>query len=106
MSASALTCPPGYSSKPLFARGNSGFLYRKPQSDRVVKYPPSDAFADLSNELKIYARLKEGGGCNRIAQCHGKVERGIELEYLAGGCLASVLNNLGHGDEELMQRLD
>jgi hypothetical protein len=45
---------PGYSSADLFARGNSGFLYRKPHGCRTVTYPPSYAFADLRNECNIY----------------------------------------------------
>ena len=66
MSDSILTYLSNYSSKYLFTRSNSGFLYRKPQSDRVVKYPLSDAFADLNNKLNIYTRLIEAGEYNKI----------------------------------------
>ena len=105
MSDHVLHCPPGYSSTDLFARGNSGFLYRKPHGCRVVKYPPSYAFADLRNEYNIYTRLAENGGSDRITQCFGMVERGIELEFLEGGCLTSVLKGLQYDDEDLETRL-
>jgi len=94
----------GYSSKYLFVRGNSGFLYRKSQSDRVVKYLSSDAFADLNNKLNIYTRLTEGGGCNKITQYHGKVKRDIELEYLNKDYLTSILKDLKYSDEDLKQQ--
>lgn len=60
----------------------------------MVEYLPSDLFEDLTNELDIYTRLTGGGYANRIAQCYGKVGRGIELEYLSEGCLTSVLEDL------------
>jgi hypothetical protein len=105
MSDRVLYCPPNYSSTDLFARGNSGFLYRKPHGCRTVKYPPSYAFVDLRNEYNIYIRLAENRGGDRITQCFGMVERGIELEFLEGGCLTSVLKGLQYDDEDLEKRL-
>ena len=52
----------------------------------------------------IYTRLAENGGSDRITQCFGMVERGIELEFLEGGCLTSVLKGLQY-DEDLEKRL-
>jgi hypothetical protein len=66
--------------------------------------PPSHAFADHRNEYNIYTRLAENGASDRITQCFSVVERGIELEFLEGGCLTSVLKGLQY-DEDLEKRL-
>jgi serine/threonine protein kinase len=89
--------PPGFSLQDIISRGNSGFILRKPSSTSVIKYPWPWRKEAIQQEDLVYQRL--GHECNLIVRYCGKYEKGIELEYVSGGCLTTVLQELGDCDQ-------
>lgn len=95
--------PPGFSLRDIISRGNSGFILRKPSSASVIKYPWPWRKEAIRQEELVYQRL--GHECDFIVRYRGRYEEGIELEYVSGGCLATILADRGGCCDDQSQRL-
>ena len=88
--------PPGFSLQDIISRGNSGCILRKPSRTSVIKYPCPWQKEAIQQEDPVYQRL--GHDCDFMVRYRGKYEKGIELEYVSGGCLRTVVQELGDCD--------
>lgn len=52
-----------------------------------------------------FISVLRGKRCDRIARCFGPFDNSIELEFLPGGCLSTILETMGP-DGEFDKRLN